>query len=339
MLKKRGSVSVFIVLGILVLLGGGIAFYTLSSSMREEQRSQSIAVDVSPVKSYADSCLAKAVYESVPIFSFWCGLYDIPEEPEGPEPGIPYCFYLGERLLPEKEFMEQEFSKYVESSFKECIGDLSVFREMGYEISIGDVSADSHLGKHASVTLSCPMEIRKGNAKASLDFFQRIEDFDFAKVYSILSDFADEHQKSPDYVPVGFLSLSAYNNNYTFTLSYPDDKKVIYTFLFENVRRHDEPVAFNCAAKYYWPEQSSSRARIRPIPELEAYVGVPFSYRVEGIGEDLEFSAVTGLFEISRDGLIEFTPSEQDIGRHYIHVKAKDKEGNEDVAMMILAIE
>lgn len=77
------------------------------------------------------------------------------------------------------------------------------------------------------------------------------------------------------------------------------------------------------------------------LTQLDAYVGEEFRYMVRAVDEDygeLVFSDDSELFDISKEGIIKFTPSAEMVGDHYVTIIVKDKFGRGEVRIVPLII-
>ena len=84
------------------------------------------------------------------------------------------------------------------------------------------------------------------------------------------------------------------------------------------------------------PEGSLS---FEKIPDFIAKVGEHIRFRVDPNNEDVLFRDDTGLFEIEQDGTVDFTPSEQDVGRHNAWIIIKDSTGRYYYQNVVIIVE
>jgi hypothetical protein len=75
------------------------------------------------------------------------------------------------------------------------------------------------------------------------------------------------------------------------------------------------------------------------IPNFIANVGDEISFKVEPSRNDVIFRDDTEMFDISPDGKVEFTPTEDDVGKHNVWIIIKDAQGGYYYQNVIIIIE
>jgi len=342
MKHKRGQITIFIIMGIVLLV---VVSFLLYYESELSQRDKGIDIsklpsDVAPVKVFIDSCIKQVVEDGIVWVSLQGGYYEVMNGYNYSFISVPYYFHLGDNNFPEKNIIEKEFSKYINDNLLKCVNNFEAFREMGYEIITEDISSDTSLGKTINIEINFPITIKKGESTTKIKDFYYNQDFNFDKLYNILLDFAEEHQKNPDFVPIGYLSLLAYQNDFTYDLIYEDNKTVIYSFNLNDLFEEEKILIFNFASKYEWKEiETKDKIKINPIEPQSTYPGYEFGYQVTAKGENIEFTDYTDLFDINTNtGWINFTPSLSDRGTYHILIKSFDDKGNEDIELLQLEV-
>jgi len=341
MLSKRGQITIFIIIGLVIIISFGLLFYLKFDVETKEMEKIPDYQIAEPIRFYVDSCVRDIVDNGIFYTNFQGGYYDVPNSLYYFFAEIPFYFYIGNEDLPDKATFESEFSKYVKNELPICINNFESFKEMGYKFEIDEMTVKTTLGKTISVNVDYPIKIMKQETTATVSDFIYTKRFNFDKLYNILIEFSEEHQKNPDYVPIGFLSLLAYQNNFTYDLTYSDENEVIYTFIYNDLFDDNQTLLFNFASKYEWPEikQKEKKIKIQPIPKQEAHREYEFSYTVKAEGENIKFSDYTDLFDINENtGEISFIPELKDRGVHNVLIKAYDDKGNEDSTIMFLDV-
>ncbi|TKJ17775.1 hypothetical protein CEE44_04550 [Candidatus Woesearchaeota archaeon B3_Woes] len=345
MLNKRGQVTIFIIIGIIII--ASLIFFSMQTdlTMRGDvwiEETSKIPADVIPIKNYVDNCIKDIVEDEVIWLSLQGGYYNVVDGYDYEFIEIPFYFYLGESKFPSKSVIEREFSKYMEDKLPECINDFESFREIGYEINAGSISVDTSLGKMLNMKVKYPISVKKQESKTDIKSFYLDYNFNFDKLYNILSDFAVEHQKNPDFVPIGHLSLAAYNNGFTYDLIYGDNNSVVYSLIFNDLLDDEKTLLFNFAAQYGWYELQAvaEDIQLKSIPPQQAFPDYEFVYQVVSLNAtNLKFSDFSGLFDIDENtGVIRFTPNIEDRGTHSVMIKAEDDNGNEGSVVFELEV-
>jgi hypothetical protein len=83
-------------------------------------------------------------------------------------------------------------------------------------------------------------------------------------------------------------------------------------------------------------EQSLSFAE---VPNFMAKVSQEVKFKVEPNSENVRFSDDTTMFEITDEGTVEFTPAEEDTGRHNVWIIIKDDAGHYYYQNVVIIIE
>src|SRR3989344_3190140 len=133
---KRGQLSLFIAIGVLLLVGLGVFLYIKSLSA---QKVTEVPADIAPIKLYIDKCLEETAKDAVLTVALQGGYYFTPENSLGfLNVEIPYYMYEGNVSVPTKDDIESELSLYIALNLPAC-ANLDTFREKGYTIESGDM--------------------------------------------------------------------------------------------------------------------------------------------------------------------------------------------------------
>ncbi|MBN1544675.1 hypothetical protein JW898_04385 [Candidatus Woesearchaeota archaeon] len=84
------------------------------------------------------------------------------------------------------------------------------------------------------------------------------------------------------------------------------------------------------------PDQS---LHFETIPNFIARTGQKVRLQVQPNKKDVVFSDDTTLFEISREGMIEFTPTEEQAGKHNVWIIIKDEQGHHYYQNVVISVE
>ena len=171
--KKRGQVTIFIIIAI-VIIGGAVVFYSYRDSIIGEK----IPVSIEPVYNNFLFCLENKVLTGIDILESQGGYISLPDF----EPGskympfssqlnflgnpVPYWYYVSgnniqKEQVPSKNEMENQLEDFIEEKINKCVFD--EYYEHGFEINQGVPEASVNIGKEkVDVSLKMEMGFERG---------------------------------------------------------------------------------------------------------------------------------------------------------------------------------
>ena len=220
--KKRGQLTVFMILGLLLLIVAMIILSIYSEIGVKEEISEGIItheIATDPIQINFQDCLEEKLMDGVYRIAFYGGyLY-----PSGVEKyaelgsgdnwynyyyynGVELPFPLDEKVkrLRAKEKMEEMISNYLLVETKSCISRLKLFEEQGFTFTYPDLASlevsASVLMKDEKVffTLNFPLTVIRGESVTRFEIFQLDVDLRLGTLYdtanTILTDIKDSQQ-------------------------------------------------------------------------------------------------------------------------------------------------
>jgi len=167
--KKRGQVTVFIVIGIIVLL----TYFTLSYYKRESiQETELIQPELIPVQQYVQSCTKTIAREAIDIIGLNGGYISFPHwiqnNPNSylklspiQEFKNPYWWYDGEEAIPPLDFIAKQIEDYTKAEIANCIDNFSAFHEQYEIIELETFNVIAEIGEEdVTVKTIYPIEIK-----------------------------------------------------------------------------------------------------------------------------------------------------------------------------------
>lgn len=344
----RAQISIFIVIGLLILVLIAFGIFLNKADVNFNEKIMHIPSALEPVKYYIDFCLKQTVEDGVKHNSFQGGYYNVPS-PNADQiiVKVPFYFDFGKTNFPSKEVMKKELEDYVETELKKCLNDFTPLKQQGYIFEEkGEINVKAELGKVINVQVDYPLLVKKEGFVGKISDFSNVLNINFEDVYNILKETVIEHEKNPNYVPIGHISLAAHENNFTFELSYLEDDVVVYSFIFDKYLIKGDKLVFLFGAKYDWSDlkvNEKDKEIIGVIKDIRAkdqycYVGDVCRYDLNIYDDKLNFEDYTSLFDISSDGVIEFVPKQSDVAEHNILIKVSNKSGKEKYLTFTLEI-
>ena len=215
---KRGQITIFIILGVIVLLmfGGAVFFLQYSSKSKLDlQREQvdSVSGEAAAVKVFVEDCLKKTLQEAIPYVAEYGGYYQLPEfSSQKAYKNAPFYFYQGKKLVPSKKEVEDAVSQYIFYNLSTCLNN---FKNFLFEINFGEAKVETNLGKGAvSVKLSLPLEINLPSKKINIDILKTIQNSPLYLLWESSEKMADSIIQYSGGICLDCLSELAEKNNF-----------------------------------------------------------------------------------------------------------------------------
>lgn len=114
--KKRGQVTIFLIVSILILITASLIFYTNSISFEKEQ---SITYfEFEPLRQYIERCIENTGKDGVLFVGLHGGYFNLPKySTKDYLTKTAYYFYIDKDVMPSKNKIEEELSNYMNGEF------------------------------------------------------------------------------------------------------------------------------------------------------------------------------------------------------------------------------
>jgi len=226
-MKKRGQITVFIILGLIFLIFFLIILFT--KSYRIEKIGAISSGELNPIKNYVDLCAKSSASDALYLLGVQGG-YTTPSELyfQSAYARIAYWYYEGEDISPTIEEMEQELSSYVNVALPECIESLNVFSDMGFEFEFGEINTKTKINENnVEFNINYPITIIKGESKAEISKFYKSFPVRLGHIHSIAKEIVEKEVEDPDWVDMTYLV----NQDFNFKIYPYDENTLIYSML------------------------------------------------------------------------------------------------------------
>src|SRR3989344_3287952 len=140
---NRGQVTVFIIVGILILFITAGIFFVVRSTTTEQltavQGETPLASDFGSLQSFVNRCLQQTATDGVRYIGFRGGYYTVhPPFNDLLFFQLPYYFDLGQQQFPSKTVIAQQMESYVEENLDTCLRNFTLFTKEGFSFNQGE---------------------------------------------------------------------------------------------------------------------------------------------------------------------------------------------------------
>ncbi len=378
MTPKRGQITVFIMMGIIIVAATGLFFFMKSNSQKVTddtlEQTYNDDLDLAMLKEHVEMCIKGTAVEGISSLSRNGGYYKLPPVPEGLDGWSAYYYLKGNVNVPDVATIEKQMQLYIDDFLPFCLQEINI---SGYEIISSDPRSEVIIGKDDMIIkLKSPASIQSGDKKKTIRNFQvSVSNKPIIPALAAAKAITENTVENLPYVCIscvseiafgqGFnASITSSNNTLYFEIgNYSTASETIFDYLAnlssgqdyvdENVGEVEdgssglaiekEAYLFSFAIDvrgHNSPQEDlyNKEIKIMDIPDLVAYVGETKTYQINATGNDLSYESFTYGVDIDKNGLLSYTPLEEDLGNHTAFIAVSDDDGNYDQKEFMLVV-
>ncbi len=187
---KRGQITVFFIVGILILGTAALVFFLVSGFSSSE--TQDILGD--SIQNYVQSCVESTASQGVDYVSLHGGYYQLPVLSYG---DLPYYYYGGEQNVISKKELETQLGMYVDNELRFCLQNFLIFRNQGYTFDVGEPKTNVAVKKDTVLfDVTFPLTVKRDALARSFDVFTTVKSHDIGKVHKGVTAFVKQEEES-----------------------------------------------------------------------------------------------------------------------------------------------
>ncbi|MBR9676630.1 hypothetical protein GOV04_00625 [Candidatus Woesearchaeota archaeon] len=172
-MTKRGQITLFIIIGIVLVLSAALLIYLMSPLSFQETKV--LPENVKPVTGFVEECTAIVGETAIRQLAAGGGWINVPQgfllEPSSylsldkfNLQKLPYWYYDGKDYAPTLQVMEEELENYIAQNVETCLDEFTVF--------------DDHFKVRVYDDPTAKVEIQKNNVLITLDYPIKIDTLD-----------------------------------------------------------------------------------------------------------------------------------------------------------------
>lgn len=244
-MKKRGQVSPFIIIGIvLVVIVAFVGFILYQTYNLGNDKTEAAVVpqQVRPIYDYIQDCSYNVLLEGVKLIGLTGGyVVEMPESVETDFSNVGYGFFEGRKVFPSKNIIENQIALYIEVMMPVCF-DATLFPD--FEISYEEPKVDVRINEgNVEAVVDYNVKATKEDLTFDLnDDYNAEVDINLGSIYGEIDNILNDINSNPRLINLGLLLDSGYevavltkeNNIFVYTIT--DESSSIdgvpYTFMF-----------------------------------------------------------------------------------------------------------
>jgi len=198
MKSRRGQVTIFIIIAIVIIVGV-IVFFAVRGSLESEEE---IPQEVAPIVNFVQECMDATLENAVYKIAEQGGYYNIPKtnliDVYGTEISL---YYLdSEKISPSLNKVEKEIEDYFSEYMNYCL-NFSAFEEQGFQISKKNLSASGKIGDESMlIKMNFPLAIKKGESVTKINRFEAKINSNIKKLHEVSEEIVNSYGENPGFV-------------------------------------------------------------------------------------------------------------------------------------------
>ncbi|MFQ5621403.1 MAG: hypothetical protein ACE5FT_06185 [Candidatus Nanoarchaeia archaeon] len=301
---RKGQVTVFIVIAILVILFASVAIYFSKEEVRLGAI-QAAPTWTQPVQNYVQECVRQTSTVGTYLLAGQGGWISYPEPSLITEHSlIGYHVYNGIKTKPSNEEIEQELDEFIELALPACV-KFELFESQGFKIVTERPVAKTRIAKdNVIVSVQYEITLEKADSRTTIDTFAVDLPIRLGRTLEAADTAAQRILKDPDHIILDRLV----NRDLDVNIIPYDEETLVYAFSDPASNQEGKPFVLFFASH----ADTNSPPEFAFTPDFVLKMGMPFSYRVRAADPDhdmLQFKDDTAAFNIDPlSGEIAFTP-------------------------------
>jgi hypothetical protein len=340
-IQKKSQISIFIIIGMGILIAISSLYFIIQQKNQDFEQFSNIPLEFMPVYNYFEDCINFKLSNAIELVSKQGGYYNLPEFAFiDDDYNIAYYFYDKNTYIISIDRIKEEIEKNIEDNLYSCIEEYP--NKNFFKLEPNKIKKISLEINQESIILEVnwPIKVSKEDSVKKFSKFSVVKQTPLKKMHDISKNIVEEQKQIPNSVIISSLNDISYNNEIKIGLVYINDT-VVYQLVDERPEMVEDienstlkikgsSYKYYFAIKYNWSDldfETKPTILIEDIEKQYAYIDYNFEYQVKYIGQNLEFSDNTELFDIGNNGKIEFIPTNSDVGFYLIEIVATS--GNE----------
>lgn len=212
--QKRGQITQFIIIGLLILILLVILFSSQKTVVEEQitQETKQVVEVNSPksVKQFIESCMEDISKPALYMIGLQGGSIVVPEQSYDLEyTQVAYSTFDGLNLAPTKRSVQVAFQDYVRKTLPQCLQDFAAFKAQGMVIEDGEIKTEIVFADDKiMLVLHYPVNIQQKDKITTFENYKPLTyGIRLSHLLDITTTLTEKAIRDPDAIDMTYLSL------------------------------------------------------------------------------------------------------------------------------------
>ena len=249
-MEKRGQVTIFIILGVVLISTIGIFLYFSEFSLMSliNMGTESIPSEILPIYEFVNDCVKSSGEETLYLIGQQGGYPYLPES--SLDIDIPYYFDGENSILPSKETIEEQIGNYINLKIFFCTKSFIDF--LDFEVAQNLASTEVIiLDNVVNIQVNYPLNIKKGDTTYQLSEFKETFDIRLGTIYKTAEEITSLQEQNPPEICLSCIIDLGIENNLNINIEDYGEDTVIFTIADQNSILLEDAYKFVFANKYH----------------------------------------------------------------------------------------
>lgn len=238
---KRGQVTIFIILAIILIILASVFFLV------NQSKKQTTPTTIQPLQNFIQQCIDKTAKQAIVYTSERAGYYQIPEN--SLDNLTPYYFYQDKNLMPSKEEIQNQISNYINNNLNSCLNNFTNFQD--FQIQKSEITTKTKIQKDkVSIEINFPLSISKDKQTYTLEKFDTQVTARLDTIYNAINTIIQEQVKNPEALNPHYVYQIATENNLNIKMIGFIENSIIFTITDKDSQINEQNLIFIFANKY-----------------------------------------------------------------------------------------
>ncbi len=252
MYGKRGQITVFIIVGLLILISAGMYLLVQMGILEEELAMEQFSVFSGTqvggqVQTFVEKCVRKTGENALVFIGEHGGYYQLPVVYEL-DMKLPYYFFRNKSKFISKKEMEKQLGMYMDKELSFCVQNFGNF--IGHKITSDKPKTTVKIQKdQVAFKVKYPITVVKGTISKQLNYFEVKIKSRLFTIHDLINKFMIDQVQNPGSVCLSCLTKLAIKNNLRVELG-PAGNLTLFTIIDEKVKIKKKDYEFEFVNHY-----------------------------------------------------------------------------------------